>query len=214
MTDLELQRAVVAALDRSPLVHADEISVDVTDGDVALRGTVGSPLQEGEAAGAAATVPGIRSLDNQLRVRLMGVDGRADADTEAAVLDALATAHLLEGADVEVDVREGIVTLTGAVDLASQRAAVAGVAHGVPGVARVVNRLHVRLELSADEVTRRVCDAILGLDRIAVRVDENDVTLTGTVSSREHHDAALAAVSSTPGVAVVHDDLTVRSAAA
>jgi osmotically-inducible protein OsmY len=47
-----------------------------------------------------------------------------------------------------------------------------------------------------------------------VRVDENDVTLTGTVSSREHHDVVLAAALSTPGVAAVHDDLTVRSTAA
>jgi osmotically-inducible protein OsmY len=211
MTDNELQRAVVAALDRNPHVHPDEISVEVVDGEVALRGTVGSFLQQGEAASAASRVPGIRSIDNKLRVRLMGVEGRTDADTEAAVLDALATAHLLERADVDVEVRDGTVTLTGGVEVAAQREEVARVSHGVPGVVRVVNRLDVWLELSSDEVMQRVRDALLGLDHIAVQVDENDVTLTGTVSSREHHDVALAAAESTPGVAVVHDALRLRS---
>jgi osmotically-inducible protein OsmY len=214
MTDVEMQRAVVEALDRNRLVHAEEISVEVSDGDVALRGTVGSILQEWEATSSASSVPGIRSLDNQLQVRLMGTEGHADADTEAAVLDALATAQLLEGAEVDVEVRDGTVTLRGGVELASRREEVARVAHGVPGVARVVNRLDVWLELSSEYVVDRLRDAILGLDRIAVRVDENDVTLTGTVSSREHHDVVLAAASSTPGVAAVHDDLTVRSTAA
>jgi osmotically-inducible protein OsmY len=213
MTDLEIQRAIVAALDRNPHVHADEISVEVVDGDVTLRGTVGSLLQGHEAAGAASSVPGIRNVDNKLRVRLMGVDGRANADTEAAVLDALTTAHLLERADVDVDVSDGTVTLSGGVELAAQREEVARVAYAVPGVARVVNRLDVWLELSSQDVVQRMRDAILGLDRIAVRVDENDVTLTGTVSSREHHDAALAAASTTPGVTAVHDELTLRPSA-
>jgi len=45
MNDLELQRAVVGALAANRLVHADEISVQVLDGDVFLRGTVGSFVQ-------------------------------------------------------------------------------------------------------------------------------------------------------------------------
>src|SRR5689334_12777938 len=144
----------------------------------------------------------------------MGVDGRADADTEAAVLDALAVAHLLDGADIDVEAHEGAVTLRGNVRLESERDAVERATRAVPGVALVVNQLDVWLVLSADDVMVRIHDAILGLDRITVQIRDNDVTLTGTVSSPEHRDAALAAAADTPGVANVHDDLTVRSAAA
>jgi osmotically-inducible protein OsmY len=70
----------------------------------------------------------------------------------------------------------------------------------------------VWLDLSADEVLARVHDAILALDSIAVRIRDNDVTLTGTVSSREHRAAALAAAANTPGVVDVHDELSLRSA--
>ena len=212
MTDQELQRAVDAALDRNRHVHADEISVEVFEGNVVLRGTVGGLLQQAEAASAAASVAGARSVENALRVRPMGIDGRADADTEAAVLDALADKHVLERADIEVEVREGIVTLRGGVELAAQRDEAERVVLEVPGVARVVNRLDVWLELSADEVMQRVRDAILRLDRIAVTIRDNDVILTGTVSSREHRDTALAAAAGTPGVAGVHDELSLRSA--
>ena len=184
------------------------------DGNVYLRGTVGSFVQKDEAASATAGVAGVRSIDNELRVRLMGMDGRADADTEAAVVDALAAAHLLDRADVDVEARDGTVTLRGSVRLESERDAVERVARAVPGVARVVNQLDVWLVLSADDVMVRVHDAIVGLDRIGVQIVDNDVTLTGTVSSPEHRDAALAAAAGTPGVANVHDELAVRSAAA
>jgi osmotically-inducible protein OsmY len=214
MNDLDLQRAVVEALAGSPLVHADEISVQVLDGNVFLRGIVGSFLQRDEAASATAGVAGVRNIDNELRVRVMGVDGRADADTEAAVIDALADAHLLDVADADIEVRDGTVTLRGSVRHESQRDAVERVARAVPGVERVVNQLDVWLVLSRDDVLVRVHDAILGLDRIGVQIVDNDVTLTGTVSSPEHRDAALAAAAGTPGVANVHDELAVRSAAA
>jgi len=51
---------------------------------------------------------------------------------------------------------------------------------------------------------------ITGADEIEVTVRDSDVTLAGTVSSREHHDAALAAAANAPGVAGVHDALSVR----
>jgi len=212
MTDLDLQRAVRQALANHPPVHADEISVDVFDGDVVLRGTVGSFVQQAEAASAAHGVPGVRNISNELHVGRPGPEARADADTEAAVLDALVADHLLERADVDVEVRDGTVTLRGGVELAAQRDEIERAALAVPGVARVVNRLDVWLELSADEVLEKVHDAILALDAIAVRIIDNDVTLTGTVSSREHRAAALAAAARTPGVADVHDELSLRSA--
>jgi osmotically-inducible protein OsmY len=152
--------------------------------------------------------------NNELRVRLMGVDGRADADTEAAVIDALADAHLLDGDDADVEARDGTVTLRRSVRLESERDAVERVARAVPGVERVVSHLDVWLVLSPDDVLVRVHDAILALDRIGVQIVDNDVTLTGTVSSPAHRDAALGAAAGTPGVANVHDELAVCSAAA
>ena len=57
MSDITLQSAVMRALAENPLVRADEIAAQVRDGDVVLRGTVGSLVQTAEADRTARAVP-------------------------------------------------------------------------------------------------------------------------------------------------------------
>ena len=216
MSDLILESAVMQALAENPLVHADEIAVQADDfGDVVLRGTVGGLIQRAEVARTTRRVPGVRDVDDQLRVKPMGVDGRADADTQAAVLAALIADGGLHAADVDVQVRDGAVTLRGMVEVVSQRERAERIAMDTPGVASVDNRLRVWLSPSAADVAERVTDAIgpdaiVGADELTVSVVDNDVTLTGTVRSRAHRDAAIAAAAGAPGVADFHDALRVR----
>ncbi len=219
MSDSDLHHAVMEALAYNPHVHADEIAVQALDarGDIVLRGTVGSIVQQAEAVRTATQVPGVRHVEDGLQVRLMGIDGQADADTEAAVLDALAADDVVHARDIEVGVKDGAVTLSGLVEVVSQRERAERVVLGVPGVASVDNRLRVWLTVSADDVAERVTDALgrdalLGLDSIEVRVTGNDVVLSGAVTSPAHHDAAIAAAEAAPGVARVHDEITVEDA--
>jgi osmotically-inducible protein OsmY len=219
MSDSNLHHDVMEALAYNPRVHADEIVVEALDdsGDIALRGTVGSIVQQAEAVRTVERVPGVRRVDDELEVRVMGIDGRADADTEAAVLDALAADEAVHARDVDVDVKDGAVTLKGLVEVVSQRERAERVALGVPGVASVDNHLRVWLTVSADDVAERVTDAlgrdaILGLESITVRVTGNDVALSGSVRSPAQHDAAIAAAEGAPGVAQVHDEITVEDA--
>ncbi len=216
MSDQSLRGAIMEALANSPVVHPDEIAVEISDGDVTLRGTVGSLVQRAEAVRTASGVPGVRHVEDGLRVRLMDYEGRADADTEAAVLDALIADDEVHAGDVQVESRDGAVTLRGLVEVPSQRERAQRIAMGVPGVVGVHNELKVWLTVSADDVAERVTDAIgvgaiVGADAIAVNVRDNDVTLTGTVTTAGHHDAAIAAAANAPGVARVHDELTVRA---
>jgi osmotically-inducible protein OsmY len=160
-------------------------------------------------------VPDVHDVDNQLRVRPLGIDGRTDADTQAAVLAALIDDDELHASDIDVHARDGTVTLRGLVELQAQRDRAERIALGIGGVERVVNRLRVWLTVSSDDVAERVTDAIgptaiVGADEITVSVVDNDVTLTGLVTSPEHREAALAAAANAPGVAHVHDALLVR----
>jgi osmotically-inducible protein OsmY len=77
-----------------------------------------------------------------MRTRPEGDDHRADAKTEAAVLDALIL-DAVPAYGIDVDVDGGKVTLCGAVDIASQRDAAERIALRVPGVSEVHNRLKV-----------------------------------------------------------------------
>src|SRR4051812_46129482 len=89
MSDHPLEEAIMAALADNPQVHPDEIAVQAVGPDVALRGTVGTLVQRTEAMRTARRVPGVGHVEDRLHVRPLGVDGRVDADTEAAVLAAL-----------------------------------------------------------------------------------------------------------------------------
>ena len=215
MSDSSLTRAVMQALADNRRVHADEIAAQDLDGDVVLRGTVGSLVQRAEAARTVRAVPGVRHVDDRLRVRPMGIDERVDADTQAAVLAALFADPELHGDDIDVHVRDGAVTLRGMVELASHRDRAERVALAVAGVTSVHNRLRIWLTVSTDDVAERVTDAIgpaaiAGIDEISVTVQDNDVTLTGIVSSDEHRSVALRAAAAAPGVRGVHDELQLR----
>src|SRR3954452_1993113 len=209
-----LEQNIMEALAGNPRVNPDEISVGAFGGDVILRGTVGSVVQREEAARKTRHVTGVRSVIDRLHLGLLDASGRADADTEAAVLDALDADATVRAFDVDVAVRDGAVTLSGLVALASQRDRAERDALAVPGVASVHNRLRVIFPVSADDVAERIPDAIgvnaiVGADSITVTVHGDAVTLSGTVRSRADHDTALIAAARAPGVTDVRDEMRV-----
>jgi osmotically-inducible protein OsmY len=216
MSNQQLEQAVMAALADDRLVHADEIAVEAIGDWVILRGTVGSAIQQAEAMRTARAVPGVTRVDDMLHVHPLGYENRIDADTEAAVLAALIEDDERVATGIDVDAHGDTVTLTGSVELMDQRDHAERVALRVSGVDHVHNELRVLRLVSADDVAERITDAIgfdaiVGADRIAVTVHDNDVTLTGTVRSPEHRAAALAAAAHAPGVTDVHDQMTVRA---
>lgn len=151
MSDHPLELQIMQALARNPRVHAEEIAVQALDGEVLLRGTVGGLDQRAEADRTTRSVPGVLRVDDRLRVRPLGFDGRADAETEAAVLAALIDDNALHAAGINVKAKEGEVTLGGRVELPSERDRAERVALRVGGVEHVSNRLEVLSAVSADD---------------------------------------------------------------
>src|SRR3954467_1049417 len=209
-----LEQNIMEALDGNPRANPDEISVQAFGGDVTFRGTVGSVVQREEAVRATRHVTGVKSVTDRLRLGILDTSRRADADTEAAVLDALNADADVRASTIDVAVRDGAVTLSGLVDLASQRDRAERDTLAVPGVASVHNRLRIVLPVSADDVAERITNAIgvnaiVGADSITVTVDGHAVTLSGTVRSRADHDTALTAAARAPGVTDVRDEMRV-----
>jgi osmotically-inducible protein OsmY len=209
-----LEQNIMEALAGNRRVNPDEISVQALGGDVTLRGTVGSLVQREEAVRTTRHVTGVRSVTDRLRLSLLDASRHADADTEAAVLDALNADTALRASDIDVAVHDGAVTMSGLVDLASQRDRAARDTRAVPGVASVHNRLHVVFPVSADDVAERIADAIgrdaiVGACSLTVTGHGDAVTLSGTVCSRAHHDTALTVAAAAPGVTDVHDEMRV-----
>jgi osmotically-inducible protein OsmY len=144
LSDLALRGRIIEALARGPQVDVAEIAVEChDDGDVVLRGSVVNVRQRAEAVRTARGVPGVRGVDDQLRTRPVGAEHGADAQIEAAVLDALILDEALPAYGIDIEVDRRTVTLCGAVDTASERDAAERIARRVPGVSEVRNRLKV-----------------------------------------------------------------------
>ena len=114
--DSNLEDAIRDSLIRDPRIpDASEIAVTAVDGTAILRGTVGSFSQRRAADNDARTVHGIDDIDNQLKVRLLDGGCRTDADIRGMALQLLMWDSNIPADLVDVDVRNGWVTVTGEV---------------------------------------------------------------------------------------------------
>ena len=88
-TDAELQQDVMNELKWEPTLRPAEIGVSVKDGVVTLSGHVDSYIKKLAAERAAARVFGVKSVAEELKVRLPGSLKRADEDLARAVANVL-----------------------------------------------------------------------------------------------------------------------------
>jgi osmotically-inducible protein OsmY len=116
----ELVADVTDELFWDPKVDATAIALSAHDGSITLRGTVGSLREKREAKNAAERVFGVLAVDNQLQVRFLNDEKRADAELRGDVLQALMLDSLVPKT-VDAKATDGLVTLTGTVNWQYQR---------------------------------------------------------------------------------------------
>ena len=141
--------AVSASLDRDGFkdVKVDE---DRDKGVITLDGKVQSEEEKAKAEDdAKAAAPGM-IVANQISVQPAGMEGEAkkiDKNLDSAIKDNMKAAFTQNGLDkkhIDFDVNNGVVTLKGKVDNASQREQAEKIAASVPNVQQVVNELEMK----------------------------------------------------------------------
>ena len=147
MTDEELAAKVATALAEDPKVEHTLIDVVAEDGEVLLRGTVGSFWQKREAQRAAENVDEVAVVDNIIDVRLLTEHRRADAELRADVLHALSLNGMVPGT-VDASADDGVVLLSGTVELEHEREEAVRVAGNVRGVVNVHNDIFLNPPLA------------------------------------------------------------------
>jgi osmotically-inducible protein OsmY len=137
MSNDELEQWVNEALLYDPKVESTAIAVVADDGEITLRGTVGSFREKREAQRDAERVYGVQKVHNELEVRLLMSDsGQTDADLRGAVLQALMLDSVVPST-IDASVEGGYVALIGTAQWQYQREEaelVAGNIRGVVGV--------------------------------------------------------------------------------
>ena len=197
-----------------PKVDNAAIAVSAKDGNVTLRGTVGSLREKREAYKAAQRVFGVISVDNQLQVRLLTDLGRLDADIRGDILQALMLDSLVPKT-VDASVTDGYVTLAGTVNWQYERDEAEFVASNIVGALDVFNTIEIKhpaphaadVQDSINKVFKR--NAAVDADELTVSTDNGTVTIKGTVGSWAEHDEAIDAAWAAPGVTSVRDDMTI-----
>jgi osmotically-inducible protein OsmY len=214
MSDSELAREVTDELFWDPKVDNSAIAVTVDHGTVTLRGTVGTFREKREAKQDAERVYGVKSVANELDVRIMNDDRRSDADLRGSVLQAMT----LDGAipsTIDVKVDDGVVRLTGTANWQFQREEAESVAGNIIGVMGVVDEVQlVAPGPTAHDVEHSIKKAMernakLDAEGVSVESSNGTITLKGTVSSWADHDEAVSAAWAAPGVTRVKDHILV-----
>jgi osmotically-inducible protein OsmY len=214
VSDHDIERLVSEELHWEPKVDDRAIAVAAIDANVTLRGTVGSFREKRDAQKAATRIDGVKSVKNDLKVRLLTEHGRGDADLRGDVLRALQ----LDGSvpnTVDARVDDGWVTLTGTASRQYQREEADYVAGNIAGILGVDDQIDLRdPEPSAGDVAEGIRKAFkrsakLDADHVSVDTYDGTVVLTGYVSSWVEHDEAIAAAWAARGVSKVDDHIEV-----
>lgn len=214
MSNNELELSVTDELFWDPKVDSDAIAVSADDGVVTLRGTVASFRQKREATNDAERIFGVKSVKNDLEVRIMNRDRRNDADLRGAVLQAL-TLDGLVPSTIDAKVDDGVVKLTGKANWQYQRDEAESVAGNLLGVTGVEDEIDlIPPGPTADDVEHSIKKAMernakLDAESVAVESSNGTITLRGTVSSWADHDEAVAAAWAAPGVTRVKDHILI-----
>jgi osmotically-inducible protein OsmY len=147
-------------------VKGRDIDVTTQNGTVTLRGTVESERERRQAVAIARNTDGVREVNDQLQVRAGGQAAGAQpregdrargttGNVVAGIDDAWITTKVqsqyfldtdVKGHEIDVDTRNGVVTLTGSVRSDAAKRMAESIARDAEGVSRVVNRLTVSPE--------------------------------------------------------------------
>jgi osmotically-inducible protein OsmY len=210
-TDSQLKEDIETELRWDPKVNAAQIGVSVDKGAVTLLGAVDTYPQKWAAEDATKRVFGVRTVAQDLTVKILSDHKRNDSDIAGAVQSALKW-DVCTPQSVTAEVQEGAVTLEGEVKWNFERDAAEKAVRYLTGAVSVYNRITLKPEASAAQVKEKIQAALqrqATTDTNSIHIDTSGgkVTLTGKASSWQSIEDAANAAWAAPGVTQVVDQV-------
>jgi osmotically-inducible protein OsmY len=142
--DSRLQSAVLDALAGEGSLLPAEIGVGVRDGVVSLTGEVDSLMKRTRAERTVENMPGVRTVANDITVRLNQDQRRTDTDIARDAVNALVADGDVPDKTIKPRVQDGWIWLVGEADDERQRRAAGRAVEEISGVKGVTNVVRLK----------------------------------------------------------------------
>ena len=208
----------------------DSIKTDSKNGAVTLTGTVASSSHKSLAEDTVESLPGVVSVDNQLKVKGESPAEHSDGWIGTKVKTTLVFHRNVRATKTDVNVKDGVVTLSGEASSIAQKELTTEYAQDVEGVKSVKNEMTVaKTPAKTDEtigekiddasITAQVKSALIShrsTSAIKTKVKTTDgvVTISGLAKNAAEKSLVTKLATDINGVTSVINNMTIEVAAA
>ena len=223
-TDRKIENAAKSSFNYRTVLE-DQVKIEADDGVVTLTGTVQDKANKELAADTVENIPGVVRVENKIIVKGTYPE-HSDAWIAFKIRSVLLTRANVSAADTQVEVNNGMVTLTGKTRNLAQKELTEAYAKDIDHVKSVKNELTVVAPV-ADErtigeniddasITSQVKYALLShrsTSALKTKVTTNDgiVAITGEAASDAEKSLATKLAECVRGVKSVNNTMTVKS---
>jgi osmotically-inducible protein OsmY len=206
------------------VVLADHVNVKSSDGAVVLTGTVQDSDEKALAEDTVRNLPGVVSVDNQIDVKSEAPE-HSDAWIALKIRSELLVKANVSAASTKVDVKDGMVILSGTVQNLAQKDLTEVYAKEIANVKGVQNDLVVQAASGDTTVSEAMDDASItsqvkytlmshrSTSALSTKVttDNAVVSITGVASSDAEKALVTKLAQDTRGVKSVVNEMTVKA---
>ncbi len=164
----------------------DSVNLQAKDGVVTLTGTVEEGSHKGLAQETVASLPGVKSVDNQLKLKNTPPAESSDGWISMQVKYSLLYNRNVSGINTQVFVKEGVVTLQGEAANQAQKDLAGEYAKDINGVKDVQN------EMTVAKVSRSIYakKPVMQEPTMADKIDDASITAQVKMALLTHHSTS------------------------
>lgn len=203
----------------------DSIKTVSKDGAVTLTGTVADSSHKSLAQDTVESLPGVKSVDNQLKVKGESPAEHSDGWVSTKVKTSLLFHRNVRATKTDVNVRDGVVTLTGEASSMAQKELTTEYALDVEGVKEVKNEMTIAKApaKTVETIGEKIDDASItaqvkaslmshrSTSALKTKVETTDgvVTLSGIAGNAAEKSLVTKLVTDINGVTSVINNMTI-----
>jgi osmotically-inducible protein OsmY len=206
----------------------DSIKTESTGGIVTLTGTVAEDSHKSLAENTVASLPGVKSVNNQLKIKGENPEEHSDAWIGMKVKSSLAFHHNVRATKTDVNVKDGVVILSGEASSQAQKELTTEYAKDIDNVKEVKNEMTVAKaspkttetigeKIDDASITAQVKSSLMShrsTSALKTKVETTNgvVTLTGIAKNDAEKSLVTKLVTDIDGVTSVINNMTIQLA--